>query len=321
MTISMKLEAASLAALVITMATAARAQADEPPPATGDGAAERAQLLFDRALELSRSGHDREACPMLEESLRLDPAMGTRYRLAECYEMTNRRVDAFRLYREVEDAARQAGMGERERLAKQRGDAIAAMLAPLVLWVPPEVATTKDLAVSLDGHEIERGAWVGEALMVDLGEHVLEAVAPGREPYRRVVPVREGSERVEVSIPSLRREGEAPRSPIPPTRVAPKAPVEPTSMPHATALVLGISGASAIVVGLGIGAASMATSGLSDGTRATAGFGIGLGALGLAAAGISWLSSPEKPRKDAGFVTIVPGAGPLGGGISLVGRF
>ncbi|MDI1431820.1 hypothetical protein [Polyangium sorediatum] len=310
-------------ALSITM-TAARAE--EPTSAHELDPVERAEVLFTRAMELSAEGRETEACPMLEESLRLDAAMGTRYRLAECYEKTNRREAACRLYTEVAREAQRAGMSERESRARLRGEALSAMLARLVVWVPKEVAETPELEVTIDGRPLDREAWTGDPLPVDLGEHVLEAMAPGRKPYRRVVPVHDTSVPIELSVPTLRAQNEAPKTrraevTIPSTNRSTET--EAPSVRATVALVLGLGGAGALLASAGIAAAALATGGLSEPTRGTSAVGIGIGGAGLVAAGVLWLvTPPAKARREGGAaMAIVPTVGPLGGGASLLGRF
>ena len=92
----------------------------------GDKAA--AQALFDEAIKLIGSRSYGEACPKLEESERLDPAMGTRFQLAQCYEAVGRTASAWAGFLELADLARAAGQEAREKTARQR----AADLEPAV---------------------------------------------------------------------------------------------------------------------------------------------------------------------------------------------
>lgn len=316
--------AAALFTAITLSTTMTVARAEEPASAHELGPVERAEVLFNRAMELSAEGRDPEACPMFEQSLALDPAMGTRYRLAECYEKTDRREDAYRLYTEVAIEAKRAGMPDRESRARQRSEALSAMLARLVVWVPKEVAETPELEVTIDGRPLDRDAWTGDPLPVDLGEHVLEAMAPGRKPYRRVVPVRDTSVPVELSVPSLHSEHEAPPAPRTEVTIASVGASGESSAPSGrttAALVLGVGGAGAFLAGAGIAGVAAATDGLSGPTRATSAVGIGLGGAGLVAAGVLWFVTPSGKRKNSAAITVVPTAGPLGGGVSLLGRF
>src|SRR6185369_5679854 len=96
-------------ALALLLAHPAVAWADTP----ADRAA-RAQGLYDAAAELIKAGKFAEACPKLEESQRLDPAMGTQFFLAGCYEKTGRPTSAWSLFLEVAAAAKAAGNTVRE---------------------------------------------------------------------------------------------------------------------------------------------------------------------------------------------------------------
>ena len=56
-------------------------------PALAQSTSEKAaQQAFDEGMKLLDQGKTADACPKLEESQRLDPAMGTQFRLAECWE-------------------------------------------------------------------------------------------------------------------------------------------------------------------------------------------------------------------------------------------
>ena len=54
-----------------------------------------AQGLYDNAKVLMEQGKYGDACPKLEESLRLDPGLGTQYHLADCYEHLGRTASAW----------------------------------------------------------------------------------------------------------------------------------------------------------------------------------------------------------------------------------
>src|SRR5579859_7001050 len=79
-----------------------------------------AQALFEDAIKLMANKSYDEACRKLEESQRLDAAMGTRYQLAQCYEATGRIASAWAAFVEVADLAREAGQGSREKAARER---------------------------------------------------------------------------------------------------------------------------------------------------------------------------------------------------------
>src|SRR4051794_17555175 len=102
----MRFERTLFAALLFAAASGASRDVN------AQGRAEKAaaaQVLFDDAMQLVKKGKATEACPKLEESQRLDPAMATQFRLAECYQQTGRIASAWSVFIEVADSAKQAG--------------------------------------------------------------------------------------------------------------------------------------------------------------------------------------------------------------------
>jgi hypothetical protein len=77
-------------------------------------------LAVPRQQRTADSTRDRQACDKFEESLRLDPALGTLLNLAECEHSAGDLVNACRLWRAAADEARAAGGGPREQLARDR---------------------------------------------------------------------------------------------------------------------------------------------------------------------------------------------------------
>jgi hypothetical protein len=174
-------------------------------PASAGVAAERsaaAQVLFDQAMDLLESGRVAEACPKLEESQRLDPGMGTQFRLAECYEKLGKSASAWALYLEVAEAARGAGQSEREAVARQRANALAPRLSRLTLVVPPQLGRVSGLEIRQDGVVLGRTAW-GTAVPVDPGERTITVSAPGKRGWQTRVRAGDRAEALEVRVPVL----------------------------------------------------------------------------------------------------------------------
>ena len=171
-------------------------------PAHADRAEElAAQTLYDKALELMKAGKPASACPLLSESQRLDPAAGTQYRLAECFEKTGRTEAAWRLYTEVAEASKKAGRKDREAQARDRAEALRKLLPRLTISVPPDVAKAEGLVVTRDEKAIPREEWNLEA-PVEPGEHTVEVRATGKKAWRRTVTSRAGATE-EVRVPVL----------------------------------------------------------------------------------------------------------------------
>src|SRR4051794_24378958 len=98
----------------------------------GPASAQKAQdktaagALFDEGKKLFLEKKVADACPRFESSLRLDPGIGVRLYLADCYESSGRFASAWAMFREAAASARTAGQGDRETLARGR----AAILEP-----------------------------------------------------------------------------------------------------------------------------------------------------------------------------------------------
>lgn len=152
-----------------------------------------AQALFDEGKRLIVEGRYAEACPKLEESQRLDPAVGTQGALAACYERIGRTASAWSIYLDVIAAAKKAGDREREHLARLRVSEIEPTLSRLTITV---AGTVPGLRVERDGMEVGV-AQLGSEVPVDPGPHTIVAAAPGRIGWRATVEVR-GNGRVEI---------------------------------------------------------------------------------------------------------------------------
>lgn len=144
-------------------------------------------------------GRPTEACAKLEESQRLDAAMGTRFRLSQCYEAIGRTASAWAGYIEVADLARAAGQDEREKAARAR----AAQLEPKLARVVIAVTTP-----GLDGLEIRRrdivigkAQW-GTSIPVDPGRLQIVATAPGKTAWTQEIAVA-ASASLTITVPTL----------------------------------------------------------------------------------------------------------------------
>ena len=80
-----------------------------------------AEELFRRAKALMTANKHAEACPMLEESYRLEKAMGTLLNLALCHEKIGKVASAWVEFRAVEQQARAASppREDRAKLARE----------------------------------------------------------------------------------------------------------------------------------------------------------------------------------------------------------
>ena len=172
----------------------------------GDGAAARA--LFAEARRLAAGGDYGAACPKFEESLRLDPGIGTSFNLADCLQHLGRTASAWARFLDVAAVTKAAGQPDRERVARARAAALAPELSRLVVEVRvPDPGIT----IQRDGVAVTTAAW-GVAVPVDPGVHLVEAQAPSKKTWSARVTVPPGAATVVVAIPALEAALAAPGS-------------------------------------------------------------------------------------------------------------
>ena len=210
-----------------------------------------AQALFDQAKKAMAAHRYADACPKLEESLRLQEAVGTLLNLADCYEREGKLASAWSRYLEVASKARAAGQGARARIARDRAAALAPKLSSLVVDVPSS-SRAAGLEIRRDGTVVGEAEW-GEAIPADAGTHALEASAPGRKPWSQTVLVADGATTARVTVPELDRipveTKEAPVAAPAAESPAPAALPPPASEPSH---VQGLKVAAVVVGGLGV---------------------------------------------------------------------
>jgi serine/threonine-protein kinase len=246
--------AASLAVFTLLSAPEARAQ-----DASGKAAAE---ALFENGVQLMKAGRFAEACPKLETSQRVDPAVGTLLYLAECYERLGRTASAWATFREAESLARGSNQADRARTAGTRAQKLEPELAYLTVSVAPDVR--------VEGLVVKRGGAVvlpdlfGIAAPVDPGLIEIEASAPGHRRHSSQVKVGARGKEV-VTVPKLEPEPGAEAPPVAPVVAgssqatsefsAPPSGTQPKDEPpksgpnHTLAFVVGGVG----LVGIGVG--------------------------------------------------------------------
>lgn len=208
----------------------------------------RAEQLFQEARTLGEKGRYAEACPLLEESQSLEPAIGTQFNLADCWEHVGRTASAHELFLRVADTARAAGRFEREKSARERAHALEPRLAKIALAVAAEAPGE---TVEIDKKPIAKAAWA-KPFPIDPGSHEIVASAPDHRPFRVTVQAKEAST-VDVKVPAL---------------VDTRPPIvmndpEKRSAQRTIALVVGGAGVAGLAVGAITGA--MAISAKSDG--------------------------------------------------------
>ena len=221
-------------AVILLLVVSPVARADNPPIAEG---------LFAEGVRLMDQHRYPEACAKFQTSLQYLDGLGTRGKLADCWEKLGKIATAWTAWREVAARAHRSGEAAREKVANDRAQALSKRIPYLTITAP----AIDQLAVTHDGVALEPAA-LGTPLPVDPGGHEVSATAPGREDWSTLVMVREG-ERREIQIPELAPVAVA--EPVTPPLILAREP--PRVDPRRTRRVIGLSavavGGAAIVVG------------------------------------------------------------------------
>ena len=334
-------------AFAFALTTAATIGPAAAQPQKADPAA--AQALFYEARALMKDGKFAQACPKLEESLRLDYGIGTEFNLADCHEKLGKVATAWSGFTSVASTAKVQGQADREKVARQRAKALETRL--------PKIAVT--VAMPAPGLEVKRdGVVVGPAsfataVPVDPGAHVISATAPGKQAWETRVNAQEGK-LSSVSVPPLApilvatgsgvttTQAQVEPQPTPILASYPDASDDRTSPQRTAGWVVGAVGLASLAVAGGFGVRSLVQhnksddhcsgdacdaagvsyrdSAISSGNIATI---TGI-AGGVAAVGglVLLLTAPKGPRHEPSSSAswrAVPQVGLNGGGLSIQG--
>ena len=156
-----------------------------------------AEALFSEGRRLMDQGSYAAACAKFEESNKADPAIGTQLNLATCYEKLGKTASAWSTYMQVANASGAGGRSDRARLAQARAAALLSQLSKLTITAPPGMEHAASIRV--DGAPWS-AATTGIATPVDPGRHVIDATAPNKPAFHRVVDVPGNAATVTVAV-------------------------------------------------------------------------------------------------------------------------
>lgn len=180
--------------LAIAAVSGARAQTQDR--------VQEATRLFDAARESMARGDLAEACSQFDQSERLDPQLGTKLHLADCYEKQGKLASAWLQFRAAQVLAAEriakGALEPREKVAQLRAAKLKARLPTLKLQIRTRLPGQ---TIALDGHDLSPRNW-GSATPVDPGTHLLQVSAPGRVSWDESVEIAE-QEHIELLVPEL----------------------------------------------------------------------------------------------------------------------
>ena len=314
--------------------------------ASAGNTAASAELLFRDGTALMNKGELGPACRKLARSHQLDPAPGTLFYIATCYEKQGRAASAWATYHEAAELARKGDQKELADEASSGAERLQSRFFSLVLEVA--AADTEGLRIvrkdrfTPEGVEIESELWANP-IPIDSGEHQFEVSAPGKTTWHSKIGVPKSpgkTAELGLDIPELVDAATGPAG-------VSESPVDAESDSVPTLAYLGFGvGAAGLV--LGTVAGIMHASEYSDvdercpGTVcdnsveadyasammkahiATVGFGLAI--IGTGVGLWSWLShdggdSVKAARRRGWQVAVAPAWRPSGGGVFLTGQY
>jgi len=270
-----------------------------------------AEALFEQARAAMSAGSFDIACARFRDSDKLDPAVGTRFNLADCEERRGHVATAWSLFRGV--LSELADDDDRKPIARRRSKALEPRLSYLTLRRAED--TPASVRVRIDGVELGEASF-GVALPMDPGAHDWVLRSEGRDGEHRSFALREGEHR---DLP-LHLAATAPPAREEETSAAPVRWAGDDSR-RRWAYVAGGVGAAGVVFGAVTGIVTLNKKSTADancndqrhlcnqagieaneagktyGTLSVLGFGVGV--VGLATGAYLWLTAPKAATHTA----------------------
>jgi hypothetical protein len=275
-----------------------------------------AGALFDQGRELLKAGKVAEACAAFDQSLKLDPALGTEYNLANCDASIGKLATALAAYRDL--AQRDTNSARRDDSAK-RAQALEPRVPKLAIALSPHVAGA---TVTSNGADVT--STIDVPTPVDLGSYTLVAHAPGYADAHATATVADEGKTVTVTLklvattpPPLATEPPpvTPGAGAPVAEVAVTPQVEPVNPAHARhVLALSIGGAGVALVATGLVFGELASSKLSAAKSICPDLACS-NASDLASATAD--TNAAKTRGDVSTALVIAGVAAIGAGVVL----
>ena len=260
-----------------------------------------------------QAGRYAEACPKLEESMRLDPGIGTQFNLADCNEHIGKIATAWVAFNDAAAQSKLSNQPERESVARKRAAALEPRLPRLAVDV---TAPPTGLEVKRDALVVAASAW-GTAVPVDPGTHRIVVTAPGKQ-WETTVTAREGKI-ARISVPRDLPDIGAAVVAVAGVRPAEPGPLTPAAFPEPileghsdTQRTIGWIVTSLGVVGVGVGAGfGLSSLGKHNESRSHC------SALGCDSDGVS-LRDDAVRNGNVSTISTIAGGAALAGGLLLV---
>lgn len=176
-------------------------------PAVSYADVEEGKRLFEEAKAAMAIRKYDEACPKFEASFAASQVAGSLLNWADCEEQRGRLATALELWKRGEKVV--AADAERVQFVRSRIGALVDRVPRVSFEVSPAVS---ELAVTVDGKPVV----TTEVLLLDPGQHVVEAKGRGLSPERHMVELLPGESKMVKLFPAVRAEGVKPPEPVVP---------------------------------------------------------------------------------------------------------
>ena len=164
------------------------------------GNKDKADDLFKQGKKLMADKRYAEACPKLEESMKLDPGIGTSLNIGKCYEEWGRIGRALTAYQTALKMAKE-GKDKRVPDIQKLVDDLDSQVPRLTIKFPKDTSQ-EGVKVTLDGETVTT---FGTPLIIDPGPKTIEYTVDDGPKKTKVVPVeRGGDSEVTLDIPKVR---------------------------------------------------------------------------------------------------------------------
>lgn len=267
-----------------------------PAVASAETSPEIADRMFREAKKAMDGGDYPRACPLFEESQRLDPGGGTLLNLALCQEKLGKLATAQKSFELAAERARADGRPDRLGEAHAHLAALAPRVPSLTL-TPTLTVGPKTFSgrVLVDGRVLAPDE-IGSKLALDPGQHVVRLEPQGALPVTRTLDLKEGTHE------QMAVDNELSMLPPPPTPAAPASPAAPAATTPSSPTVPPL----ALLSGQGSERVSPARPEASFSTASWISFGVAAGGVGTATiTGLMALSArsayAEKCFDDRGY--------------------
>lgn len=156
-----------------------------------------AARVFDEGRAAMKANDLGRACPLLEKSLTLEPALGTLLNLATCFEQQGKMASAWVRFNEATSWAQRTHESKREAFATER----ATALKPRVSWL--SLTSTSLAQVKVDAVALTVSPGVPVSVPLDVGLHLVTREQAGFTPWMTQVQVEREGTTSTVQLPEL----------------------------------------------------------------------------------------------------------------------